>query len=306
MRIAIFTDVHHNDENIAKRHCVSAIPTLHEKFAQFANPDQRPDMMITLGDLIMARRNGSADECAESDAKRLDEVLDCFAQSGIDRTYHIHGNHEDKNMTRKQVERVATRTKAAYGSRHNELDGLSLILWSPDVRIVKEKNGASPVAQGELDWLKAMLDRVTHPAIIMTHLPLDGDLTDFTKSSIDGKPNPVFGKRILGKGPAPFITHYPNAPEIRKIIAESGRVIACMAGHTHWNEARVQDNVAYITIPSLVENTNGQPHRGWAMMNIDLKTRLVQIDVKGAVPCHYRIQPATPRNLVEIQKLLPF
>lgn len=306
MRIAIFTDVHHNDENIARRHCVSAIPSLREKFAHFAAPGQRPDMMITLGDLIMARRGGTPSERVKADASRLGEILHCFASSGVDRVYHIHGNHEDKNLTRTQVGLVASRTRSAYGSRHIELEGLSIILWSPDVRIVKEKNGASPVSGAELDWLKTTLDRVTNPAIVMTHLPLDGDLTDFTKSMIDGRPNPVFGKKPPGQYPVPFATHYPNAPEIRKIIADSGRVMACLAGHTHWNEARVVNNVAYITIPSLVENAEGQPHRGWAMMHINPKTSVVQIDVLGASPCNYQIQSAKPRNIVEIQRHLPF
>lgn len=300
MRIAVFTDIHHNDQNIAQRHCTSAVPLLCETFNRFSNPSARPDMMISLGDLIMASRNPDPQERIQHDARHLDEILGCFAQSGY-AVHHIHGNHEDKNLSRAAVAAIAGRHGMDFSSRLIERDGLSLVLWSPSARIVPDTNGAPAVPEKDLHWLETTLSRVAHPAIVMTHLPLDGDLTDFQKSSFDGRPNPVFGKKE--RRPDYYATHYPNAPQIRDIIAASGKVVACLAGHAHWNEARMQDNVAYITLPSLVEDASGQPHQGWAMLESDSPDRAIQIMVQGVAPCRYRIGTDKPNKSFDIQRL---
>ncbi len=303
MRIAVFTDIHHNDQNIAHRHCTSAIPILCDTFNRFANPVLRPDMIISLGDLIMASRKALAQECFQDDTQHLNEILGFFAQSGFGPVHHIHGNHEDKNLSRAAVAAIAAKQGADFSSKIIEQGGLSLILWSPGTRIAPETNGAMAVPAAELSWLKTALAKVNHPTIVMTHLPLDGDLTDFKKSSLDGRPNPVFGKKTIR--PDYFATHYPNTKQIREIIAQSGKVVACLAGHAHWNEARMQDNVAYITLPSLVENANNQPHKGWAMVENDSQNKAIHIMVHGAAPCRYRISTDKANKSFDIQQLSP-
>lgn len=301
MRIAVFTDIHHNDRNVASRHCVSARPLLRDIFNSFADLG-RPDMAVSLGDLIMAKRNAPAEECRRDDAQRLDEILDCFARTGFQPIHHIPGNHEDKNLARSDVAAVAKRYGADFSSRVIEKGGLSLVLWSPWARIAPETNGAPPVSPAELNWLDTTLARVSHPAIVMTHLPLDGDLTDFKKSSLDGKPNPVFGQKTLKAHY--YATHYPNAPQIRDIIARSGKVVACLAGHAHWNEARMNRDVAYITLPSLIEDAGGKPHGGWAMVDHDSKNRELNIRVRGAIPGHYRVSTDQTNKFLMIQQLI--
>lgn len=284
-RIAVFTDVHHNDTNVAQRYCTAAIPSLRNIFNRFANPEQRPDVLVTLGDNILARRGGALHDCIIDDANRLDEVLECFSTSGISKTFHLHGNHEDKNMPRHIIDDVAARNNTAFGSRLIELDDVSLVMWSPDVRILRENDGALPFSDSELQWLSSTLDRATHPVIVMTHLPLDGDVTNFMRSTMDGRPNPVFGKKFGTGGMLPFGTHHPNVQAARRIIEGSEKVIACLAGHTHWNELHFMGGVAYITLPSLVENANGKPHGGWAMINFNADGPAMRIDVHGATPC---------------------
>lgn len=286
-RIAVFTDVHHNDSNVAQRHCTSAIPSLRNIFNRFANPAECPDIMLTLGDNILARRGGGLLDCIEDDVNRLDEVLECYSTSGISKIFHLHGNHEDKNMPRHVVDAVAARNNTAFGSRLIEMDDVSLILWSPDVRILRENRGALPFADSELEWLETTLKQAMHPAIVMTHLPLDGDVTNFLRSTVDGRPNPVFGKKMGTGAVLPFGTHHPNVFAARQIIEESGKVIACLAGHTHWNEMHILGGVAYITLPSLVENANGVPHGGWAMIDVNPDGPGLRINVHGATPCKY-------------------
>ena len=307
MRIAIFTDIHHHDRDVAQRHCTSAMPLLREIFTRFADPqsapEMRPDLALSLGDLIMAGRKQSPEDCRRNDARNLNDILTCFAQTGFQPIHHIHGNHEDKNLSRSDVAAIAAGHGADFSSKLVEQDGLSLVLWSPGTRIAPETNGASPVPTEELNWLETTLARVSHPAIVLTHLPLDGDLTDFKKSSLDGRPNPVFGRKILS--PDYFATHYPNAEKIRDIIAASGKIVACLAGHAHWNEARMERNVAYITLPSLVENADGRPHGGWAMLHSDSQNRTIQIDVHGATPCRYRLGTDKSSKSLIIQLLNP-
>jgi hypothetical protein len=290
-RIAIFTDVHHNDSNVAQRHCTAAIPSLRTIFNRFANPQERPDILLTLGDNILARRGGMVQDCINDDASRLDEVLECFSTSGIAKIFHLHGNHEDKNMPRDLVDDVAARYATPFGSRLIEMDDVSLVLWSPDVRILRDNQGALPFSDFELEWLSATLDRAMNPVIVMTHLPLDGDVTDFLFSSIDGRANPVFGTKIGMGGVLPYGTHHPNVVAARKIIEDSDKVIACLAGHTHWNEMHSMGGVAYITIPSLVENAGGKPHGGWAMVDVGADGPAVRIKVYGATPCTHLLGP---------------
>lgn len=308
MRIAVFTDIHHHDRNIAQRHCRQALPLLRDIFARFADPEtaaeNRPDMAISLGDLIMASRNMAALECRRNDADKLDEVLACFAQTGFHPIHHIHGNHEDKNLLRSDVAEIAARHGMDFSSRVIEGEGLSLVLWSPNVRIVPETNGAPAVSAEELGWLKTTLSTVNYPAMVLTHLPLDGDLTDFRKSSFDGRPNPVFGRKTARADY--FATHYPNVQEIRATLEESGKVIACLSGHTHWNNARIEKNIVYISLPSLVEDAQGAPHAGWALIQNDTENRQIQIDVRGAQPYRYRINTDGYCKSLFIQYLKPF
>lgn len=284
-RIAIFTDVHHNNADVAQRHCTAAIPSLRAIFNHFAAPEKRPDMVVSLGDNIMARRDGTAQDRARYDAMRLDEVLECFSMSGVSSVYHLHGNHEDKNLPRDNVDQIASRYNTAFGSRLIETDDLSLVLWSPDVRILHENYGALPYSDTELQWLSSTIDRAAHQVIVLTHLPLDGDVSNFLRSTFDGRANPVFGKKVGTPGMVKFSTHHPNVAAARQVIEESGKVIACLAGHTHWNEKHIMGGVAYITLPSLVENAAGKPHGGWAMVDVLPDEKLVRVKVHGASPC---------------------
>jgi hypothetical protein len=72
------------------------------------------------------------------------------------------------------------------------------------------------------------------------------------------------------------------------VIERSGKVIACVAGHTHWNARNTIDGVHYITIHSLTESftTHPYPTGAFGMLAID---EYLTVEVVGRDPRLHRL-----------------
>jgi C-terminal processing protease CtpA/Prc len=83
-----------------------------------------------------------------------------------------------------------------------------------------------------------------------------------------------------------------NRKELRKIFKESGKVIAVISAHQHWNREFLYDGIPYITITSLVENFNNDGIAAEAYTVVELKADKLIIDVRGNDPAHYEYPAA--------------
>lgn len=109
----------------------------------------------------------------------------------------------------------------------------------------KHDNGVHKSGSGiyiddeQLAWLKAELEKSDKPVLVCSHHPLsDQDLTG----------NVWFEK-------FPQCALMDNRFQVQEILAQSGKVVAVMNGHTHWNHLTVDSHgTPHITLQSLGEN----------------------------------------------------
>lgn len=81
------------------------------------------------------------------------------------------------------------------------------------------------IPPAQIEWLRAELGRATQPVIAILHHRLDVD-TDY-------------GVR--------------NRAEVRRVLEESGRVVAVLQGHNHVNALTRMGGIAYATLRSMVD-----------------------------------------------------
>lgn len=288
MTIRIITDIHYNPADHGSKLSTHTLPLLCAQFNAVSADERKKTLTLNLGDFIIASRKQTLEERRSEDLKNADAILSALAQ--MDVRHHLPGNHEDRSLSRPDMSGIAHKYGAQIGSQVLEHDGLSIVLWAPDTSMRKENGGTLPVAPADLDWLRNALKQAGPRAVVMTHIPLDGDVTDFSRSAVDGQAHPI----LVHGATMPYAVRYPNAPEIRRIIAGSGKVIACIAGHTHWNHASCHDGVAYITVPSLVERVydaagKALPWNGSALIEYDAEKGEMSVEIGGLKPASYRV-----------------
>ena len=91
----------------------------------------------------------------------------------------------------------------------------------------------------ELEWLQADLAASTKPAMVFAHQRLDA------------------------------ANHYAvkNAPAVRTILEQSGRVRAVFQGHSHKNDYREINGIHYTTLVAMVEGSS-EADNGYSVLEI--------------------------------------
>jgi HAD superfamily hydrolase (TIGR01450 family) len=243
LKLALVTDIHNGKESFTKKGAM-AIPLL-KQFQAFVDTEQ-PDLVLELGDRI-------SDVDAETDRTALQEVADMFAGVSAPRV-HLMGNHDLVYLTGDDNREVLGQD---FLSKSMDLKGWHLVFWQADTRM--SRNRPPTLTDADLSWLKADLAETNLPAIIFTHIPLDG-------ASMTG--NFYFQAN-------PQYATYSNLAAAQQIITEAGNVAMCVAGHVHWNNISRIDGVPYITLQSLTESftTQGDASGGWAIIEADHQLR---------------------------------
>lgn len=262
LSLGMVTDAHHGAQHGTKVGS-AALPLLRE-FEHWAN--RHPlDMVVELGDRI-----NSVD--ADVDEKLTRAIAPAFAGIKAPRA-HLLGNHDIHDLSRTRAE-VAMQVPFASWSR--DLKAHHLVFWNADA-CVKGKQQFMFEAE-ELRWLEADLASTELPSILFTHLPLD-------EGSMIG--NYYFESALAG------YAHYANAAQAREVIERSGKVILCLAGHTHWNARNTIDGIHYVTIHSLTESFTTWPHPTGAFASVRVGEQ-IEIEVYGRDPAYYRLPIRLP------------
>ncbi|MCC7017313.1 MAG: metallophosphoesterase [Rhodospirillales bacterium] len=261
LRIALIADIHHGIDMGTK--LGSAALPLMRPFVDWVNAN-RPDLVVELGDRINDRDK-------ESDIGWTRDVAHAFTKLG--RPYvHILGNHDFNQLTRDESEDAMQTT---FDSHSRDVRGHHLVFWNSSVAY---RDGGFRFAPEDLAWLAADLAATELPTIVFSHLPLDN-------GSMIG--NFYFEKLLPNGG------HYADGAAARDIIERSGKVVACFAGHTHWNTRTTIDGVHYITIHSLTESFTTHPHPTGAFGFLSIENTL-EVEVFGRDPALYRLPVKPP------------
>lgn len=235
VRIGLVTDLHYADKAPAgTRHYRASSAKLAEAAERFRQ--ERMDLVIELGDVI-----DSADSL-EVEQDYLRRIAKEFRT--IPGQHHfVLGNHCVFNLTKDEFLEVVGQKQASYSF---DLGGYHFVVLDACFR----KDGVpygrqnftwtdALVPAAEAAWLRADLAQTRHKTLVFVHQRLDVE--------------PPYG--------------VSNAPEIRQILEESGRVLAVFQGHHHRGDYQEIRGIHYCTLAAMIEGP-GPESNAYAILDI--------------------------------------
>jgi alkaline phosphatase len=235
VRVGLVADLHHADKPpAASRHYRDTLAKWAAAAEQLAR--EKVECLVALGDLI-----DSADSlAAEKDYLRTIR-REMAAAPGEPR--FVLGNHCVSALTKPEFLDIVAQERS-YDSF--DLGGCHFIVLDACFRGDGEPYGRenfhwtdSSIPAEEIEWLRADLQRAESPTIVFVHQRLDAD--------------PPYGVK--------------NAAEVRKLLEESGRVLAVLQGHFHAGDYRELGGIHYCTLAAMIEGP-GLENSAYAVLDV--------------------------------------
>jgi predicted phosphodiesterase len=221
LRIGLVTDIHYADRPPAgSRHYRETLGRLQEAVDTF---NQRGiDVALELGDLIDA-----ADD-VPTELRYLDAADRVFRSFRGDRRY-VLGNHCVWTLSKAQFLQHVGAASAHYSFDRSGVHFVVLdACYRADGTPYGDKNYEwtdTEIPPVQRQWLRNDLERASAPTLVFVHQRLDVE------------------------------NHYGvrSAPEVRRLLEESGKVLAVFQGHSHQNDHRRINGIHYCTLAAVVE-----------------------------------------------------
>lgn len=204
---------------------------------------ERVDFLIELGDL----KDQDRSPVEERTLSYLDRIEGVFGQFHGPR-YHVLGNHDVDSLSKGQflarVENTGIDPARTYYSF--DVKGLHCVVLDADFRTDGQEYDHGnfqwtdtniPVRQ--LDWLARDLGAARGPVVVFVHQLLDGTGDLYVK----------------------------NAAEVRKVLEDSGKVLAVFQGHHHPGQVREIHGIHYYTLKALLEG-HGEESNAYAIVEV--------------------------------------
>lgn len=236
LKIGLVTDLHYADKNAAgTRHYRETLNKLDEAAKQFA--EIRPHFIVELGDFI------DAAESVDVERRYLKTVNTAFSKICKDRHY-VLGNHCVDTLTKDEFLGGVEKEKSHYSF---ERGGFHFVVldscFRKDGKPYQRRNFQwtdANIPAPELDWLKSDLKASQRPVIVFAHQRLDVSNNHGVK----------------------------NNAEVRKVLEDSGNVLAVFQGHSHQNDLKNIAGIHYCTLRAMVEGS-GEPNNGYSIMELE-------------------------------------
>jgi 3',5'-cyclic AMP phosphodiesterase CpdA len=258
MRFALIGDIHVGPEahwkGILRKMNKDVIRYVQESLEEIIKAG--PSFVVQMGDLI---EDSGHKEDKINYARGVDMLkeLDCPV-------HHILGNHDQYNLSQAEIKEMA-----GVDNWYYSIDDKYHFVFLCSAFGNKV---AGKINQEQIEWLKKDLAATDKKTVVFVHHALDNqDLTG----------NPWFegneGDCLI-----------ENRQEVRKVLEESGKVLAVIQGHLHWNRMNVHNSIPYFTVQSLVENASdmGVPAKAYSI--VDLTEESIKIEVRGNDPATLR------------------
>jgi Icc protein len=260
-KFALIADVHVGDEALYEGHIRKlsrhSLGFLDELALELR--DRNLDLVVQLGDLI--------EDCPEKekDATNYIEAVKRLSHMPAS-VLHVIGNHEQVNLSVEELCSI-NGMKTPYFSR--DIAGYHCVV----LFTASTAHTDIHIDQLQQNWLKDDLAKASIPTLVFVHHPLDDQNLD---------DNPWFARY-------PDYCFVEERADVRRILHESGKVIAVFNGHVHQNSCSLIDGIAYITVQSLVEKVAEPdvPSRAYALCEIGDARLTVQ--VLGVNPVKYQL-----------------
>lgn len=235
LRIGLLTDLHFAErEAYGTRFYRESREKLREGIDRFN--ELKADLVVELGDFI------DAAETVEEEIGYLKTIEAEYARFAGPRHY-VLGNHCVHTLTK---EEFLENTGAAGTFYSFDAGSFHFVVLDACFRTDGVPYGRknfdwtdAKLPPAECDWLRSDLAQGETSTIVFTHQRLDVENNYGVK----------------------------NAPEVRHILEESGRVRAVFQGHSHKNEYREINGIHYCTLRAMVEGS-GQENSGYGLLEI--------------------------------------
>ncbi len=214
IKAGIITDIHHTSKDDTPTRKYSASQAKMKAFSA-AMKHEQPTFVIEMGDFVDTLAEGTVPE------ENLEEIEKVFTSIGAH--FHVLGNHEFDNLTREVVLKTLDNTGIPKGQTWYSWDnnGIHFVVLDADYTPVSphrpyDMNTPQDtfwtwkdtfVPPQELEWLKKDLNATSLPTIVFTHQTLD---------RVNEQDHTI-----------------KNASDVRKILENSGNVLAVLSGHDH-------------------------------------------------------------------------
>lgn len=235
VRFGLVTDMHYADKKPAgSRHYRETLAKLEEAAKQFQ--EDQPENVIELGDFI------DAADSVEVEKEYLKRINKEFAALPGNKHY-VLGNHCVFTLTKDEFLEGVGQKKSYYsfdagGFHFVVLDACFRSDGTPYGR--KNFSWTDPNIPGEqVEWLQADLKAANRKTIVFVHQRLDVSNNYGVK----------------------------NAAQVRKVLEESGNVLAVFQGHSHKNDLKDINGIHYCVHRAMVEGS-GKENNGYSTMDV--------------------------------------
>lgn len=245
-KIAFLSDVH-----IAPAYTYDVF---RRKMTKYALPCIRSflDRIASQGDFSFAVQLGDLIQDADRDTDRIHYQKGAALLSRcVVPVHHLAGNHDTANLSPDEIASILNRKGLYYSFDHGAHHFIFLHTCVPD----PETSPRIIIPEEQMAWLEKDLDQTDKPTTVFCHHSLaDQDLTG----------NPWFAR-------TPEECLVENRKEVRQLLKHSGRVIAVVNGHLHWNHTDWHDGIPFLTVQSAIEVVDDKrtPADAWGVITIN-------------------------------------
>lgn len=235
LHIGLVTDLHYADKPAAgSRHYRETPDKLAEAAEHFSR--HKPAFVVELGDFIDAADSVKA----ELDyLKRINRHFTAICRQ----RHYVLGNHCVYTLTKREFLDEVEQRDSFYSF---DAGGFHFVVLDSCFR-----SDGMPYGRKNFEW--------TDPNISAAQLEwLTGDLQETTKKTV------VFAHQRLDVS-----NHYgvKNGSAVRKVLEESGQVLAVFQGHSHKNDHKEIAGIHYCTLVAMVEGS-GAASNGYSVMSL--------------------------------------
>ncbi len=235
LSIGLITDLHYADKRPSgTRHYRETLDKLGEAGEHFTK--HNPTFTVELGDFI------DAADSVETELGYLKRINREFAGCCKQRHY-VLGNHCVHTLKKEEFLDGVEQEKSYYSFDSGNFHFVVLdACFRSDGKPYGRKNfvWTDPnVPAEELEWLQSDLSSTNNKTIVFAHQRLDVSNQHGVK----------------------------NAHEVRKVLEQSGRVLAAFQGHSHKNDHKDINGIHYCTLVAMVEGA-GVENNGYSILTI--------------------------------------
>ncbi len=248
IRFGMITDIHYADlpENTSTNRYYKQSLRKVAECVDVMN-SEKVDFLIELGDL--KDQGNPPDETTTLNYLSVIEKELCHFKGPL---YHVLGNHDHDSISKTQFLGSISNSGFSRALNHYSFNKNSLHFVVLDTNYT---SAGKPYDHGNFNWTDAHLPEVQ----------LNWLINDLQMNKM---PTIVFVHHQLDSCSIPDKRHCPdNADEVRRILEQSGQVLATFQGHYHQGGLNKINNIFYYTLKAVVEGS-GDENNNYAIIEI--------------------------------------